>query len=280
MLIASLHAPFACSGRSSVCSAVLAHLFLKACAKMRRQIPGCLPSPACTPLHKLPALLASAHVHLALKRCGHREERGVKVRLEIGPKDAEQSQCTIARSQRRAGLVAFKRCGDVDSSLGNQVQAMLKMPDDKVPEGDYSKYEARKQASRIASGCVHSAILRSVGIVHCQAYSCQHTAEMDHGPGSMYRQAVTCFLACRHEAEPSHDQDEDELPEHTPPQHGNAAPAHREQVKHSGELTGDALEDDFGEEVEVGDAAVALSAADKARQLKRRKQKKARSRGA
>ena len=90
----------------------------------------------------------------------HREERGVKVRLEIGPKDAEQSQCTIARSQRRAGLVAYKRCGDVDSSLGDQVQAMLNMPDDKVPEGDYSKYEAKKQASRIASGCVHSAILR------------------------------------------------------------------------------------------------------------------------
>jgi hypothetical protein len=74
-----------------------------------------------------------------------REERGVKVRLEIGPKDAEQSICTIARSQRRPGLVAYKQPGNVDKTLASQVQVMLNIPDRKVPAGDYSKYEAKQK---------------------------------------------------------------------------------------------------------------------------------------
>ena len=67
----------------------------------------------------------------------------MKVRLEIGPKDAEQSICTIARSQSRPGLVAYKQPGDINKSLPEQVQAMLAIPDKDVPAGDYSKYEKK-----------------------------------------------------------------------------------------------------------------------------------------
>lgn len=79
-----------------------------------------------------------------------REEKGVKVRIEIGPKDAEQNICTIARSQKVAGLVAHKVSGDVGKTLGKQVQALLSMPDDEVPAGDMSKYEDAKRCALLS----------------------------------------------------------------------------------------------------------------------------------
>lgn len=72
----------------------------------------------------------------------------MKVRLEIGPKDAEQSICTIARSQPTPGLVAYKRPGDVNESLPEQVRGMLDMRDAEVPAGDISKYEKKTQAQQ------------------------------------------------------------------------------------------------------------------------------------
>lgn len=85
-------------------------------------------------------------------RCRCREEKGVKVRLEIGPKDAEQSICTIARSQPTPGLVAYKRPGDVNKKLAEQVRAMLDIPDAEVPAGDVSKYEQKQSEAQQDSG--------------------------------------------------------------------------------------------------------------------------------
>ena len=68
----------------------------------------------------------------------------MKVRLEIGPQDAEQSLCIMARSQPQPGMVAHKCTGAVDDSLAAEVQRLLDMPDDQVPAGDCAKYEAKQ----------------------------------------------------------------------------------------------------------------------------------------
>lgn len=76
-----------------------------------------------------------------------REEKGVKVRLEVGPKDAEQSMCTVARSQVKAGEVAHKVPGvTIGTALLPVVAELLKMKDKDVPMGDWSKYEKQKAA--------------------------------------------------------------------------------------------------------------------------------------
>ena len=73
-----------------------------------------------------------------------REEKGVKVRIEIGPKEAEQKLCIIARSQPEAGRVAYKVSSEVGKRLPAEVQRLLSMPDSEVPAGDTAKYEIAK----------------------------------------------------------------------------------------------------------------------------------------
>jgi hypothetical protein len=63
----------------------------------------------------------------------------VKARIELGPKDAEQNLCIVARSQPLAGKVAYKVTGEISGKLIEQVEEMLSMPDSEVPEANYSK---------------------------------------------------------------------------------------------------------------------------------------------
>eukprot|EP00892_Ulva_mutabilis_P010213 jgi/Ulvmu1/7564/UM037_0108.1 len=79
------------------------------------------------------------------QRMRHWEEKGVRVRIELGPRDAEQNTCIVARSQAIAGRVAHKRTSEIGTETCDLVREMLKMPDSAVPEGSIKKYEARKQ---------------------------------------------------------------------------------------------------------------------------------------
>jgi len=69
----------------------------------------------------------------------------VKVRIEIGPKDAAQNACMVARSQAIPGKVAYKRTSEVGVDMCTSVTEMLHMLDDDVPKGRVEKYVAKKQ---------------------------------------------------------------------------------------------------------------------------------------
>lgn len=74
-----------------------------------------------------------------------REEKGVKVRIELGPKDAEQNTCIVARCQATPGTVAFKRASEVGTEMCDMVNQMLHMNEEDVPEGKIDKLACRIQ---------------------------------------------------------------------------------------------------------------------------------------
>lgn len=53
-----------------------------------------------------------------------REERGIKVRIEVGPKETESNECIVAKTQG-IGLVASKSRQKVDQSLIKELRLLL-----------------------------------------------------------------------------------------------------------------------------------------------------------
>ena len=182
-----------------------------------------------------------------------REEKGVKVRLEVGPKDAEQSKCIIARSQAVAGQVAYKEGGDIGATLPDAVRKLLAMKDKDVPKGDDAKYEKerakRAEAEAQASGNATDAA-QGTGKAESKAASAR-----EQGGGKRDARHTV--------AEDLSDGDGD-------------GP---DDVRAEGETTftgaemqnGDALDDDFRGEVELEDVRSALTEAEKKRLRKRAK---------
>ena len=100
-----------------------------------------------------------------------REERGVKVRLEIGPRDAEQGTCTVARSQPQPGKVAYKQAGSVDKTLAAQVADMLAISDAEVPPGDDAKYTVDKQSAAVKSKPEDAATFKQHSVHHAPSHA-------------------------------------------------------------------------------------------------------------
>lgn len=67
------------------------------------------------------------------------------MRIELGPDDAQQNTCIVARCQAVPGKVAYKRTCEIGKETCDVVREMLQMADADVPEGEVEKYRAGKQ---------------------------------------------------------------------------------------------------------------------------------------